>query len=231
MRRIAPPALRLAPSILNADFAHLAGAVRTIERGRGDAVHLDVMDGHFVPNLSFGPAVVAAVARRTRLPLDVHLMVEDPLRFVAPFRRAGATGLTIHAEARRAGTALRAVRRAGARPGLALRPGTRLGALEGRWGAFEMVLLMTVEPGFGGQPFRRDVLPKIRALRDLATRRGRALDIQVDGGITAATLPAAVAAGANVIVAGVAVFGARDPVAAIRRLRGIGLRAGRVRAR
>ncbi len=223
--RPAPPPLRLAPSILNADFARLDRAVRVIERGMGDRIHVDVMDGHFVPNLSMGPAIVASLARRTRLPLDVHLMVSDPLALVGPFRRAGAAWLTVHAEARRPDAALRAIRRSGARPGLALRPGTRLGALDGRWGAFDMVLLMTVEPGFGGQPFRRDVLPKIRALRELARRRGRSLDIQVDGGVTARTLPDAVEAGANVIVAGVAVFGARDPVAAIRRLRRIGMRA------
>lgn len=226
MKPAPTPPVRIAPSILNADFARLESAVRAIGRGGGAQVHVDVMDGHFVPNLSMGPAVVAALARRTRLPLDVHLMVAEPLGFVEPFRRAGAAELTIHAEARQPDAALRAIRRAGARPGLALRPGTGLGALAGRWGAFDMVLLMTVEPGFGGQPFRRDVLPKIRALRDAARRRGRALDIQVDGGITAATLPDAVRAGANVLVAGVAVFGSRDPVAAIRRLRRLGEDAG-----
>jgi ribulose-phosphate 3-epimerase len=216
----AVPPIRIHPSILNADFADLAGAVRAVERGGGDAVHVDVMDGHFVPNLSMGPQVVRSLARRTRLPLDVHLMIEDPSRFIGPFLEAGAAGITVHAEARgRTATLLDRIRAAGGRAAVALRPRTPLAAIEGLLRRLDMVLLMTVEPGFGGQAFREDVLPKIRALREAARRRGRALDIQVDGGVTERTVRLATAAGANVIVAGVAVFGARSPEAAIRRIR------------
>lgn len=178
------------------------------------------MDGHFVPNLSMGPHAVRCLGRRTRLPLDVHLMVSDPARFVDPFLDAGATGVTVHAEARGPLAALlRRIRARGGRAAVALRPRTSLAAAERLLGACDMVLLMTVEPGFGGQPFRRDVLPKIRALRARVNRQGRPLDIQVDGGLTERTIGGAVRAGANVIVAGAAVFGTADPAAAIRRLR------------
>src|SRR5262249_50082176 len=157
--------------------------VRAIERGGGDQVHVDVMDGHFVPNLSMGPHVVASLRRRTRLPLDVHLMVEEPGRFVEAFLAAGADSLTLHVESKGPLRALlRRVRRAGRRVSVALRPATPLAALKRLVPEIDMALLMTVEPGFGGQPFRRDVLPKIRALRGSAP----GLDIQVDGGVTAA---------------------------------------------
>ncbi len=217
----AAPRLRITPSILNADFSALGAAVRAIEQGGGDAVHVDVMDGHFVPNLSMGPQVVRSLRSRTRLPLDVHLMVSEPARFVEPFARAGADNLTVHAESRGFGAALLdRIRRAGATPSIALKPGTRLDRVAGLLRRVRMVLLMTVEPGFGGQPFRTDVLPKMRALRARWHR-----DIQVDGGVTAATAADAVRAGANVLVAGIAVFGTPRPPAAIRALRRIGLAA------
>jgi len=183
-------------------------------------VHVDVMDGHFVPNLSMGPQMVESLRRHTDLPIDVHLMVSNPGKFVGPFVRAGASSLTVHAEAGRSvRRLLDRIRATGAGAALALRPRTPLSALHGLVQHADMVLLMTVEPGFGGQPFQRRVLPKIRALRALARRLGLRLDIQVDGGITPRTVRTAVRAGANVLVAGVAVFGAPDPAAAVRRLR------------
>jgi ribulose-phosphate 3-epimerase len=177
------------------------------------------MDGHFVPNLSMGPEVVRGLRRATRLPLDVHLMVSRPARLARDFLRAGADRLTIHAEADGDLPALlRAIRRAGRRTGVALKPGTSPAAARKLLPLADLVLAMTVEPGYGGQPFRRDVLPKIRALRAAAPR----LDVQVDGGLSRETIGEAVAAGANVIVAGWAIFGDPRPRAAMKSLRRIG---------
>jgi ribulose-phosphate 3-epimerase len=214
------PALQMAPSILNADFIDLRGAVRTAEQGGADWLHVDIMDGHMVPNLSMGPHVVKCIRKATRLPLDVHLMVTNPERIVPAFIQAGADRLTVHGELGvKMLVLLKHIRRRGIKTGVALRPGTPLATVKPFMGMTDMVLLMSVEPGFGGQKFKRAVLGKIRQLRAFADRSRLKLDIQVDGGISAANVVRVVGAGANVIVVGCAVYGSRRPVSALRRLR------------
>lgn len=218
--------LKIAPSILNANFLDLGSSLKAAERGGGDAVHVDVMDGHFVPNLSLGPYVVRYLRAGTRLPLDVHLMVSRPADFVGPFLDAGADGITVHVES--SGPIrplLRRIRRAGAKAGVTVRPHTPLSALRGLLGLVDMVLVMTVEPGFGGQPLKSGVLGKITELRRIVRGMKRAPDIEVDGGIRADNVGRVVAAGANVIVVGWAVFGGPDPAAALRRIRRRAVRA------
>lgn len=197
--------LILAPSLLAADFARLGEEVRAVEWAGADRLHLDVMDGHFVPNLSFGIPVVAAIRQVTDLPLDVHLMIERPERHLEAFARAGADVLTVHVETvKDAVRALRRIRALGQRAGLALNPDTPSDALTAdALAAADELLVMTVEPGFGGQDFRADVLPK---LRELHTRVGDAIAIVVDGGIDAQSARHCVAAGARVLVAGSAIF-------------------------
>ena len=221
-------AIRIHPSILNADMLDLGRDLAIIKRGGGDGVHVDVMDGHFVRNLSMGPHIVESIRPATRLAIDVHLMVTDPGKFVVPFLEAGTDSLTIHAEIRGpVARLLGEIRRRGARSGISLKPGTPLSVLEPVLPHADMVLLMTVDPGYGGQAFQGRVLAKIAALRRMAVRKGLPLDIQVDGGVTSATARAAVRAGANVLVAGCSIFGARDPVAALRSLRRIANDAAR----
>jgi ribulose-phosphate 3-epimerase len=208
------------PSLLAADFADLAAAVRAAEQGGATALHCDVMDGHFVPNLTFGPVVVAALRRRTRLPLDVHLMVADPERWLQPFAAAGADAITVHAEATvHLQRVLAEIRRLGCRAGVALNPATPPAVLDWVWPDLDQVLLMTVNPGFGGQAFLPQVLPKLAAVAAAARQRGFAGRIAVDGGIDATTVPRVVAVGADTLVAGSAVYGQPDPAAAIRALR------------
>jgi ribulose-phosphate 3-epimerase len=193
---------RLAPSVLNADLAQLADQVRLVEEA-ADWIHLDLMDGHFVPNLSFGPPVVAALRPHTAHYLDCHLMVADPEALLPALAAAGAGGVTMHVEALRdPGRAVRAVADLGMAPGLALRPGTPLQAVLPHLDAVDLVLPMTVEPGFGGQAFEDGVLPKIAAARDAIGRMGRPIALQVDGGVNAATLPRCLHAGADVFVVG-----------------------------
>ncbi len=208
------------PSLLAADFADLAGAIAAAERGGADTLHCDVMDGHFVPNITFGAVVVAAVHARTTLPLDVHLMVDEPERWLEDFHAAGARVITIHAEGtRHPQRALAEIRRLGCRAGLALNPATPPDALDYLWGEFDEVLLMTVNPGFGGQRLLPAVLDKVAAVSAAANTRGFAVPVVVDGGVDAATIQAAAAHGATAFVAGSAVFGTKDPAAAIRQLR------------
>jgi len=210
----------VAPSILSADFGRLAEEVRAAEAAGADWIHVDVMDGRFVPNITVGPVVVEAVRKVTSLPVDVHLMIVEPERYVEAFARAGADVVSVHAEVSpHLHRTLQAIRAAGARPAVALNPSTPLAALEHVLGDCEMVLLMTVNPGFGGQAYIPACTEKVRRLRQMAEARGQALHVEVDGGIKADTVGPVAAAGANVLVAGTAVFGAPDYRRAVAALR------------
>jgi ribulose-phosphate 3-epimerase len=219
------PSIRIAPSILSADFGRLAEEVRAAEEAGADVIHCDVMDGRFVPNITIGPLVVAAVRKATRLPIDVHLMIVEPERYVEAFVGAGATTLSVHAEVSpHLHRTLQAVHAAGARPSVALNPSTDLSALEYVLGDCAQVLVMTVNPGFGGQHYIPACTEKVRRLRAMAEARGLPLDIQVDGGINPDTVAEVTRAGANVLVAGTAVFDAPDYRRAIAELRAAALR-------
>src|SRR5512141_3139855 len=212
--------LRIAPSILASDFGRLADEVRAAEAAGADVIHVDVMDGRFVPNITVGPLVVAAVRKATKLPVDVHLMIVEPERYVEAFAHAGATTLTVHAEVSpHLHRTLQAVRAAGARPSVALNPSTDLSVLEYVLGDCAQVLVMTVNPGFGGQHYIPACTEKVRRLRAMADARRQPLDIEVDGGIKADNAAAIAEAGANVLVAGTAVFGAKDYREAISGIR------------
>jgi ribulose-phosphate 3-epimerase len=216
------PRIQVAPSLLSADFASLERAVRLVEESGADLLHLDVMDGRFVPNLTFGPVVVEAVRRVARLPLDVHLMIEEPIRYVDAFAEAGADGLTVHVEAcPDVAAALARIRERGVKPGLTLRPGTPFADVEPFLESVDLLLVMTVEPGFGGQAYRVDQEAKISRARELRGAGGHRYRIEVDGGINARTARRAVEAGAEVLVAGSALFGAPDVAAFIRDLHGL----------
>jgi ribulose-phosphate 3-epimerase len=221
-----PPPIRIAPSILSSDFGRLAEEVRAAEAAGADWIHVDVMDGRFVPNLTVGPLVVEAVRKVTRLPIDAHLMIVEPERYVDAFARAGADLVSVHAEVSpHLHRTLQAIRAAGARPAVALNPSTPLDAVEWVLGDCDMVLLMSVNPGFGGQRYIPAVTEKVRRLREAAEARGLALEIEVDGGIRDETVGPVAAAGANVFVAGTAVFGAPDYRVAVRGIRGAAERA------
>ncbi len=221
-----PPPIRIAPSLLSADFGRLADEVRAAEAAGADWIHVDVMDGRFVPNLTVGPLVVEAVRKVTRLPIDAHLMIVEPERYVEPFARAGADLISVHAEVSpHLHRTLQAIRAAGARPAVALDPSTGPEAVEWVLGDCEMVLVMTVNPGFGGQRYIEACTEKVRRLRAMADARGLALEIEVDGGIRPDTAGAVAAAGANVLVAGTAIFGAPDYRSAVAELRDAALRA------
>ena len=212
--------LQIAPSLLSADFAALGAAIAQAERGGADLIHVDVMDGHFVPNITIGPPVVTSLKRVSRLPLDVHLMIEEPDRYVEAFVAAGAASVTVHAEAVvHLHRTIHLIRSLGAQAGVALNPATPVVALEEIAGDLDYVLVMTVNPGFGGQTFIPRSESKVRAVRDLLRRAGSRAPIEVDGGIDVHTAPGIVAAGADILVAGNAIFGAADPVRAIEDLR------------
>ncbi|MFN2321968.1 MAG: ribulose-phosphate 3-epimerase [Trueperaceae bacterium] len=210
-----------APSLLAADLGRLAEAVAASDAAGADAHHVDVMDGHFVPNVSFGPGTVAALRAATEAKLDVHLMIETPERWIDAYADAGADGLTVHVEATpHLHRAVRQVRERGLTVGVALNPGTPLAALEPLLDEVDLVLLMSVDPGFGGQRYLPAVEGRLRTVRGWLDARGSHARLQVDGGIDASSAPAAVAAGADYLVAGSAVFGATDgPAAALERLR------------
>src|SRR5512135_2465685 len=215
-----PLPIRIAPSILSADFGRLAEEVRAAEAAGADWIHVDVMDGRFVPNITIGPLVVEAVRKVTKLPIDAHLMIVEPERYVEAFARAGADLVSVHAEASpHLHRTLQAIRAAGAKPAVALNPSTPLSAVEWVLGDCEMVLVMTVNPGFGGQRYIEACTEKVRQLRAMADARRQPLDIEVDGGIKGDTVGRVAAAGANVFVAGTAVFGAPDYAAAIAGIR------------
>jgi ribulose-phosphate 3-epimerase len=211
--------VKIAPSILNADFGHLAEAVQRAEAGGADWIHVDVMDGAFVPNLTLGPMVVEGIRRATSLPLDVHLMIDEPRRYIADFRRAGADGLTIHLEAdRHPHRTLGEIRALGARAGLAVNPGTPVSLAKDLVDEMDMLLVMSVNPGFGGQTFIEEAFRKLREASELVCGR---CEVEVDGGVKLAHAPRVKEAGATVIVAGSFVYlegeGPEANIAALRR--------------
>ncbi|HEY3059424.1 MAG TPA: ribulose-phosphate 3-epimerase [Chloroflexota bacterium] len=212
--------MKIAPSILNADFGHLADAVQQAEAGGADWIHVDVMDGLFVPNITLGFPIVEAIRRATSLPLDVHLMIDAPSRYVKQFVDAGASWLTIHLEAdRHPHRALSEIRTAGARAGLALNPGTPVVHAADLVDDLDLLLVMSVNPGFGGQSFIPNALRKLRAARELIDRCNPACELEVDGGIKLANAPDVVQAGASVIVAGSFVYADGNVEANVRALR------------
>jgi ribulose-phosphate 3-epimerase len=210
--------IQIAPSILSADFANLESEIARV--GNADLIHVDVMDNHFVPNLTVGLPVMEAIRASTRLPIDCHLMIDDPDRWAPGYAEAGAHNVTFHAEAVAAPIRLaRELRRLGARAGLALKPATPVELIEDLLPEIDMLLVMTVEPGFGGQDFLDVCLPKVRRARDLISRSGMDIGIQVDGGVSAETIERCADAGADVFVAGSAVYSAEDAAKAVDDLR------------
>ncbi len=211
---------KIAPSILSADFTRLGEEIREVEKAGADYIHIDVMDGHFVPNITIGPMIVKAAARVTDLPLDVHLMISDPDDFIEDFAEAGASIITVHAEAAtHLHRTIQFIRDKGARPAVALNPATPLDILTYVLNHLDMVLLMTVNPGFEGQAFIPEVIPKIRKLRQMVKDLGLDLEIEVDGGIGPETIGRVSAAGADVFVAGSAIYYSEDYEKTIRLMR------------
>jgi len=214
--------VKIAPSILSADFSRLGEEIRAVEAAGADIIHVDVMDGHFVPNITIGPLVVEACRKVTKLPLDVHLMIENPERYIADFAKAGADYITVHAEAAyHLHRLIQNIREhKGVKAAVSLNPATPLDALDYVLPDLDMVLIMSVNPGFGGQAFIPSQLDKIRTLRKLIDDRRLNLEIEVDGGVKPGNAAEIAAAGADILVAGSAVFGAKDYAAAIRGIRG-----------
>ena len=213
--------IKIAPSILSADFSRLGEQVAEAEAGGADAIHIDIMDGAFVPNITMGPMIVQAIRPWTTLPFDLHLMIANPERYIADFASAGADAITVHAEACvHLHSVIQQIRAAGKRPSVAISPATPISALEEVIADLDQALVMTVNPGFGGQAFIDAMLSKISRMRALIDERELSVDLQVDGGVSAATAPAVARAGANVLVAGSAVYNDRMSVAdAIARIR------------
>jgi ribulose-phosphate 3-epimerase len=211
--------MRIAPSILSADFAKLASEIERVERAGAHQLHVDVMDGHYVPNLTFGPMVVEAIRRSTRLPLDVHLMIENADRWIDAFVDAGADMIAFHPESiHHPHLALSSIRGRGRKAGLALNPGLSLTAVEELLPIADYAIIMSVNPGWGGQDFIQGSFERAEGLRRFARERGLALDIEIDGGMNAERVPRAALAGIDVVIAGSAIFKAKDPEEVIRRM-------------
>jgi ribulose-phosphate 3-epimerase len=213
--------MKISPSILSADFCRLGDEVRALEKAGADYIHVDVMDGHFVPNLTIGPAIVKAVRRGTSLPLDVHLMMERPDVFLSDFAKAGANILTVHVEAvTHLHRTLSEIKKYGMRAGVSLNPSTPVCLIEPALDYADLVLVMSVNPGFGGQELIPEVLPKIKEIRRLITRKGRPVELEVDGGIKVDNIGAVADAGADVFVSGSGIFGTPDYAKTIAAMRG-----------
>ncbi|MEI4802680.1 ribulose-phosphate 3-epimerase [Bacillus sp. NPDC077411] len=213
--------IKIAPSILSADFSRLGEEIKDVEKGGADYIHVDVMDGHFVPNITIGPLIVEAIRPITSLPLDVHLMIENPDQYIETFAKAGADIITVHVEAcPHLHRTIQLIKSQGIKAGVVLNPHTPVSMIEHVLEDVDMVLFMTVNPGFGGQKFIHSVLPKIKQVADVIRERNLQVEIEVDGGVNVETAKLCVEAGANVLVAGSAVYNEKDRGAAIAAIRG-----------
>ncbi|RNA69642.1 ribulose-phosphate 3-epimerase [Alteribacter keqinensis] len=213
---------KIAPSILSADFSKLGEEIKDVERGGADYIHVDVMDGHFVPNITIGPLIVDAIRPVTDLPLDVHLMIENPDQYIPQFAKAGADIISVHAEAcPHLHRTVQLIKNQGVKAGVVINPATPVEAVQHVIDDVDLILLMTVNPGFGGQSFIKSVIPKIRQVKEMCDRAGRTdMDIEIDGGVNPETARLCVDAGANVLVAGSAVYNQEDRAQAIEQIRG-----------
>lgn len=213
--------VKIAPSILSADFSKLGDEIRNVEQGGADWIHVDVMDGHFVPNITIGPLIVEAIRPVTKLPLDVHLMIENPEQYIDAFAKAGADYITVHVETcTHLHRTIHQIKEAGVKAGVVLNPATPVEMIQHVIEDVDMVLLMSVNPGFGGQKFIPSVLPKIKKVKEMANEMGSEIEIEVDGGVNEVTAKLCMEAGATVLVAGSAVFNKENRQEAIQKLRG-----------
>jgi len=212
--------IKIAPSLLSADFSQLGKELKMTEEAGADLIHWDIMDGHFVPNITFGPAVVKKLRSRTKLPFDVHLMIENTDNYIVDFVKAGSDMISVHTEACvHLQRTIHRIKELGAKAGVALNPATPLNTIEFVLEDLDFILIMTVNPGFGGQNFLPSIVPKIKAARELVEKRGLQLDIEVDGGLNEENIPTVVKAGANILVAGNSVYGGRGIAKSIDLLR------------
>ncbi|MCM3113980.1 ribulose-phosphate 3-epimerase [Neobacillus sp. MER 74] len=213
--------VKIAPSILSADFSKLGEEILAVEKGGADYIHIDVMDGHFVPNITIGPLIVEAIRPITKLPLDVHLMIENPDEYIEAFVKAGADYITVHVEAcRHLHRTIQNIKSFGIKAGVVLNPATPVESIQHIIGEIDMVLLMSVNPGFGGQKFIPEVLPKIRKVKEMAEQKSLDIEIEIDGGVNSETAKLCLDAGANVLVAGSAIYNQEDYAKAISLIRG-----------